>query len=57
MSQDQIDILPFQSDKDYYNGVRSFYRLSLAEIIVLWIFVLPSTIVMIFALFEEFFHH
>jgi hypothetical protein len=57
MSQDLIDLLPLQTAKDYINGVRSFYKLSLAEVFVLWLFVVPSTIVMIFALFEEFFNH
>jgi hypothetical protein len=43
---------PFQSVKDYFNGVRAFYRLTQAEAIVMWIFILPMTVLMIFALFE-----
>jgi hypothetical protein len=55
MSQDLIDMQPLQSVKDYLNGVRSFYRMGQAEAIVMWIFVIPLTVIMILALFVEFF--
>ncbi len=55
MSQDSIDMQPLQSVKDYLNGVRSFYRMGQAEAIVMWIFVIPLTVIMILALFVEFF--
>lgn len=52
MSQNSIDIQPLQSVKDYLNGVRSFYRLGQAEAIVMWIFIIPLTVIMMLALFE-----
>ena len=52
MSQNLIDIQPLQSVKDYLNGVRSFYHLGQAEAIVMWVFIIPLTVIMMLALFE-----